>query len=54
MIIFRIGGGLGNQKFQYAMDRQLAETHKTLLKLDLSHFESDYEQRKCGLHCFHI
>ena len=38
--------------FQYAVGRQLAETHKTLLKLDLSSFESDY--RKYDLHCFHI
>lgn len=52
MIIVRITGGLGNQMFQYAVGRQLAETHKTLLKLDLSSFESDY--RKYALHCFHI
>jgi Glycosyl transferase family 11 len=52
MIIVRIGGGLGNQMFQYAIGRQLAETHKTLLKLDLSVYDSDY--RRFGLHCFHI
>jgi len=51
MIILRITGGLGNQMFQYALGRQLAETHRTLLKLDLSSFESDY--RKYDLHCFH-
>lgn len=38
--------------FQYALGRQLAETNKTLLKLDLSSFESDH--RKYDLHCFHI
>jgi Glycosyl transferase family 11 len=49
-IIAKITGGLGNQMFQYALGRQLAETHQTLLKLDLSSFESDY--RKYALHCF--
>lgn len=52
MIIAKITGGLGNQMFQYALGRQLAETHQTLLKLYLSSFESDY--RKYALHCFQI
>ncbi len=36
MIIVRLQGGLGNQLFQYAMGRVLAERHKAELKLDLS------------------
>jgi Glycosyl transferase family 11 len=36
MIISRLMGGLGNQMFQYAAARALAERHKTHLKLDLS------------------
>ncbi len=38
--------------FQYALGRQLSEMHKTLLKLDLSSFESD-DSRKYNLNCFH-
>ena len=36
MIIIRLMGGLGNQMFQYAFGRHLAEIHKCTLKLDLS------------------
>lgn len=39
--------------FQYAAGRYLAEKHSTILKLDLSSFESS-EQRKYSLHCFNI
>ena len=35
MIITRIGGGLGNQMFQYATARALALRNKTNLKLDI-------------------
>ena len=35
MIITRIGGGLGNQMFQYATARALALRNKTDLKLDI-------------------
>jgi hypothetical protein len=37
MIIVRLKGGLGNQLFQYAAGRQLAEKHCVPLKLDLSY-----------------
>ena len=36
MITARLMGGMGNQMFQYALGRHLAERHKTGLKLDLS------------------
>lgn len=36
MIIIRLMGGLGNQMFQYAFGRYLAQKYKTTLKLDLS------------------
>jgi hypothetical protein len=38
MIISKLRGGLGNQLFQYAIGRQLAERQHTDLKLDLSYF----------------
>jgi len=36
MIIVRLMGGLGNQLFQYAAGRRLAEIHQTTLKYDLT------------------
>jgi hypothetical protein len=36
MIITRLNGGLGNQLFQYAVGRHLAEINKTHLKIDTS------------------
>jgi len=38
MIVVKINGGLGNQLFQYAAGRALAERHKTELVLDLGWF----------------
>ena len=38
MIITRICNGLGNQLFQYAVGRQLAERHGTELKLDIENY----------------
>jgi Glycosyl transferase family 11. len=40
MIITKIHGGLGNQLFQYAVGRQLAENQRSDLKLDLSHYKN--------------
>lgn len=53
MIIVRIMGGLGNQMFQYAAGRQLAATHNTVLKLDISDFK-DYNLHDYGLSVFNI
>ncbi len=36
MIIVRLKGGLGNQMFQYALGRRLAQNHKTDLYIDLT------------------
>ena len=53
MIIVRLSGGLGNQMFQYAIGRHLAEKQYAILKLDLSLFEK-YKVRPYDLHCFKI
>jgi len=56
MIIIKLQGGLGNQMFQYAIGRFLAEKNKTELKLDLSFYnEQQIEpQRKYSLEYFNI
>jgi len=41
MIIVKIFGGLGNQLYQYAAAKYLAEKHKVPIRLDLSAFDSD-------------
>lgn len=38
MIIIKLKGGLGNQMFQYALGRHLAQKNSDVLKLDLSWF----------------
>ena len=45
MIITRLSGGLGNQLFQYAMARGLAERHKASLLLDATNYGPNGEQR---------
>ncbi len=52
MILTNITGGLGNQFFQYAAGRCLAERHHTGLLLDLRHFEEN-NKRDFHLHAFH-
>jgi hypothetical protein len=52
MIIVKLIGGLGNQMFQYATARRLAEKHSTILKLDVTGFE-EYKLHRYSLHCFH-
>lgn len=44
MIIVKLNGGLGNQLFQYALGRHLAELHQTKLVLDNSFFQSNKER----------
>lgn len=53
MIIVKLIGGLGNQLFQYALGRQLAEINSTILKLDLSGFE-EYKLQRYALQPFEI
>lgn len=53
MIITRLIGGLGNQFFQYAVGRYLAEKNQTILKLDISAFET-YKLHKYSLWPFNI
>ena len=53
MIIARLNSGLGNQLFQYAAAKALAERHRTGLKLDLSWFQA-HSYRKYQLHHFNI
>jgi hypothetical protein len=53
MIIVNIYGGLGNQLFQYAAGRQLAEKHHTTLKLDIENYKTD-KRRKYSLQHFNI
>jgi hypothetical protein len=53
MIIVKLIGGLGNQLFQYAAGRQLAELNSTILKLDISGFE-EYKLHRYALHSFEI
>jgi hypothetical protein len=53
MIIVKLKGGLGNQLFQYAVGRHLAEIHKTVLKIDLSLFET-YKEHIYSLSPFNI
>lgn len=53
MIITRLIGGLGNQLFQYALGRHLADIHRTELKLDISGFQT-YTLHKYSLGVFNI
>lgn len=56
MIIVKLIGGLGNQMFQYAAGKSLAEKHHTDLYLDISHLIKDtkgaYTKRDLELDAF--
>lgn len=57
MIITRLRGGLGNQLFQYAFGRALAERHQAILKLDiglLNQAQTKWTYRMYGLEAFNI
>ena len=53
MIIVRLIGGLGNQLFQYAVGRCLAEKNSAVLKIDISPFAT-YKLHKYSLWAFNI
>jgi len=53
MIIVKLIGGLGNQMFQYAAGRRLAEINGAVLKLDTGAFKN-YSLRKYELGVFNI
>lgn len=53
MIISCLFGGLGNQMFQYALGRHLAEKNKTKLVLDITRFKDD-PKRNYALDNFEI
>lgn len=53
MVISRLIGGLGNQMFQYACGRALAEHHRVPLKVDLRGFRK-YKLHQCLLNQFLI
>ncbi|HQQ98228.1 MAG TPA: alpha-1,2-fucosyltransferase [Cyclobacteriaceae bacterium] len=53
MIIVRLRGGLGNQLFQYAAGKALAEHHGTALRLDLYTY-TKHPYRKFELNKFRI
>lgn len=48
MIVVQLSGGLGNQMFQYALGRKLAETQGCHVKLDITNYEK-YSDRKYEL-----
>ncbi len=54
MIVLNLVGGLGNQMFQYAFGRSLAERYGRELKLDLYDLENAdvYSRRRLGLQVF--
>lgn len=57
VIAVRLTGGLGNQMFQYAVGRRLADVRQTELVLDLSHLASQPATevpREFELDCFPI
>ena len=53
MIIARIEGGVGNQMFQYAMARRIAQLNRSELKLDIGWFTTQ-AKREYELHRFNI
>lgn len=58
MIAIELRGGLGNQMFQYATARALAEHNNTNLVIDLSWFDQDFDAgttpRHYELSCFSL
>jgi len=52
MVIAYVSGGLGNQMFQYAAARRLAQYRGVELKLDLAEYSKGGDQRPPGLEEF--
>ena len=52
MIIVKIGGGLGNQLFQYAFGLSLAAFYKTELRLDAGDYKAAVGDPKLGVRVF--
>jgi hypothetical protein len=52
MIVVRLQGGLGNQLFEYAAARRLAESHRTSLAVDVSAYAGGRDKRHAGLEGF--
>jgi hypothetical protein len=52
MIVVQLGGGLGNQLFQYAAARRLSRRHRVPLKLDLFGYGPNGDQQAPGLEAF--
>lgn len=53
MIIVKLRGGLGNQMFQYAVGKAVANRVNVPLKLDITYFET-HKLRSYQLGCFNI
>lgn len=53
MIVIYLKGGLGNQMFQYAFGRHLAEIHGTVVKMDTSAYD-DYAKLDYVLDVFNV
>ena len=53
MIIVKLKGGLGNQFFQYAVARHIAELRRAVLKIDISFFKT-YELHTYSIWPFNI
>jgi len=57
VIITKLQGGLGNQLFQYAAGRSLAQKHETSLKFDVSwynNYANSVTPRRLGLDLFSV
>lgn len=54
MVTVRLNGGLGNQLFQYATGRAVAEARDCQLLLDISGYKDEYLGRRYHLDLFHI
>lgn len=52
MIIVRLGGGLGNQLFQYALGRHLSIIHQRELRIDTSGYTSTIGDPQKGIRTF--